>query len=299
MPTTATTTSSAWQEGGPAAAKALVVTKRCVSTAALSATNPTHMAELRDAAGAKPLQLLGSFSTTTLLGPMRVRSAQFAPVSADGKIWDAVITYGTEYVWCTIAAGGGTDQYINPIESQFVSTERVAAQYRRSFTTSPAANANGTTDIGGTATDQAGQPVQARIPAGEGRISILVDTSQKTLVQVYDAVATIRGCVNNAVFLHWSANKLFCTSADATLVRDEWYRATFNFKWDLWDDCEQVPDRDNDNFIKLNSTGKAASVYWRSFFRNNIDFNYIFAQLTSNQTLATQIAREGSFLTFP
>jgi hypothetical protein len=40
-------------------------------------------------------------------------------------------------------------------------------------------------------------------------------------------------------------------------------------------------------------------VYWRSFFRNNIDFNYIFAQLTSNQTLATQIAREGSFLTFP
>jgi hypothetical protein len=293
--------SSAWQEGSGTAGKAYVVTKRLVSDTSLDFKSQTDLKTIRDAVG-EPLDLYGTFSTSTVLGTMRIRSMQIVPVEPTvGKVFDCVITYGTEYMWAEIGSPG-TPQLTLPVEVSFAATERTVANYRnKTFTTQPSANLNTTVDIGGTAVDEEGRPVEGRIASTVFGLSLVFDVSQtgKSLVGIYDDIDLCRGKWNSASFLHWSANQVVCTDADVAHIRDEFYRVTYRFRWDEWYDCEQVPLRDNDNVIKLSSSGKATSVYWRSINRSTANHKSIIFAIAPDPTLAEQMALEGSWLTYP
>lgn len=294
------TIAAAWQDGSGPAGKAYVVTKRLVSDTTIDFQSQTGLKQLRDAVG-EPLDLFGTFSTTTVLGTMRIRSMQIVPVEPTvGKVFDAVITYGTEYMWAEIT--GGTPGLTLPVEVSFGATERTVAVYRnKTFGTNPSANLNSTADIGGTSVDEEGRPVEGRISSTNFSVSLVFDVSQtgKSLVGVYDDIDLCRGKWNSSSFLHWTANQVICTDADVSHIRDEFYRVTYRFRWDEWFDCEQMPLRDNDNVVKLNSSGKATTVYWRSINRSTANHNNIIFDIAPDATLARQMALEGSWLTYP
>lgn len=302
MSITAKIISTAWQDGSGPAGKNYVVTKRLVSTTSRDMASQNDLKALREAALGDPLEPLTTFSTSSVAGTMRVRNFQLTPVQpSEGKVFDAQITYGTEYMWAKVGSPG-TPALILPVEVTFAASERTVAVYRNpSFTTNPSANLNSSTDIGGTSVDEEGRPVEGRIASNTLGISLVFDVSQtgKTLVGAYDDISTVRGKWNSASFLHWGANQVYCADADVTPIRDEFYRVTYRLVWDEWFGCEQMPSRDNDNIIKINSSGKAATVYWRSISRSTINMDNIIFDIAPNATIARQIALEGSWLTFP
>lgn len=295
MSVTATTTGMAWQDGGENSSKAFVVTRRLVSTTTLDLTNSGNAATLRTAASAVPMTAYtGTFNTSDMYGPYRVRSCQLVPVAgSENKVFDAVVTYGTRYYWANYYS-----QYILPVEVSYVAGERTTPLYRSGFATSPAADLNSAGDIGGTSRDTAGVPVEGRVHVNEIRIGIEFDSITDTLNVAYDAVTTARGRWNSDSFLWWSANQVYCVSADIVHVQDEIYKANFVFKWDGWFACDQHPDRDNDNYVKLNASGQASTVRWRSTPRGTAAMTPIF-DLAPNSTAAAQIAKEGTWVTAP
>ena len=130
-------------------------------------------------------------------------------------------------------------------------------------------------------------------------IDISAVNSGTTLVSVFDKIGALEGKWNSASFPHFSgANWVYCESGNVAHVRDEYYRATFNLKWDLWYGCEQQPKTDVWGKASLDSNGAAQTVTWKSLVRGSADLNQMF-DLSSDATLAKQIAREGSFLTYP
>ncbi len=125
------------------------------------------------------------------------------------------------------------------------------------------------------------------------------NTSIGTLTSVYDKINTIQGTWNSQAFLHWSAYEVFCTAATVTNIRDEYYRVTYNFRWDYWRDCTQVPEYDTNGLPIIDgATKKAKFVFWTGLARNTSDHNVIFNNNT-DAVLAKQMAKEGSYLTYP
>jgi len=217
------------------------------------------------------------------------------------RVFDAIAKYDQLYTWMDISAGGGAAALALPVEVEFDSTPRPVIMYRTgSFTTAPTANLNTTTDIGGTKVDYASKPVPALISQMKVRISLILDvaTSGMTLVAVYDNINSATGRWNSAAFLHWAANEVYCEAANVTHIRDEYYRVTYNFVWDFWKACEQVPKTDVHGKAAVDANGSANTVTWKSQVRGTYDHNAIFNG-QPNVTLAKQIALEGSFLTYP
>ena len=304
MATTVSIISTQFTDVGPSGQLSLAVHKRVVSTTALDVKTSADLKTIRDAACGEPLSrfLAAAWSSSDLLSAMRLRQYTVTPVAGgQGKIFDVQCIYNTEYVWANINGGGGSDQLMLPVQVEFEAGERIAQLYRNSPTTSPSANLNTAANIGGTSVDEQGKPVQIRIPTMDVKISLIVDVSNlaltSTLVTAYDKISTIAGTWNSTTFLHWSANEVFCTSANLTHVRDEFYRASFAFRWDKWYDCEQIVQCDNDGYPFL-IAGKATTVYWKSLVRGTSNHNLLF-DLAPNTTLATQVAKEGCYLTYP
>lgn len=297
MTITAKTLSVAWQDGGNTSGKSYIVTKRLISAAARDMANAADLAALRTAALADPLTLLGTFSLTTCVGTMRVRNFQLSAVQpSEGKIFDATITYGTEYGWTKSLSGATT--LMLPVEVTFQAADRQVAVYRNpSWTTSPAANLNTTADIGGTKVDEEAVPVEGRINQTVMGISIVFDTTQKSLTTAYDVMDTCRGKWNSAAFVYWNANQVYCADADIQQVRDEFYRASFKIVWDEWLACEQVPGRDQDNVVRKDANGKAKDVYWRSINRSTVNLDNQIFTLSPDAAIARHIAKNGSWVT--
>lgn len=304
MATTVSTMSTQFTDVGPSGQMSIAVHKRVVSTKVLDYLLDADVKEIRDAACGEPLsRLLGAaWSSSSLLSAMRLRQYTITPVAGgQGKIFDVQCIYNTEYVWANISGGGGTDQLMLPVQVEFEAGERIAQLYRNSPTTTPSANLNTAANIGGTSVDEQGKPVQIRIPTMDVRISMIIDSSNLsgggTLTPLYDTIATAAGRWNSTTFLYWNANQVFCTTANLTHVRDEFYRASFVFRWDQWYDCEQIVQCDNDGYPFL-LAGKASTVYWKSLVRGTFDHNTIF-NASANAVLAKQVCKEGCYLTYP
>ena len=305
MATTVSIISTQFTDVGPSGQQSLAVLKRVVSDTALDVKTSADLKTIRDAAGGEPLKrfLSAGWSATDLLSAMRLRQYTVTPVAGgQGKIFDVQCIYNTEYVWANISDGGGTDQLMLPVQVEYEAGERIAQLFRNpSWTTNPSADLTTAADIGGTKVDEQGKPVEARVATMEVRISLTVDVSnlagKGTLASVYDAISTVRGSWNSTDFLYFTANQVFCTSANLTHIRDEFYRASFVFRWDKWYDCEQIVKCDNDGYPIL-TAGKAATVFWKSLNRGSTDHNSIF-NLTVDSTLAKQVAKEGSYITYP
>ena len=289
-------------EGGPSQASTYTVVKRVVMDGTVDPENATQMALVLGAFGAPLSSLRASMVLTERMGMMRLRSvtAQAVPGN-EATVFDVTGRYDQLYTW-NVATG--LDKLQLPVEVDFDATPRSVLMYRSpSFTTQPSADLNTTTDIGGTKVDYAGKPIQALVPQMSVRISLITDVSGinsgRTLVTVYDRIDTLRGKWNNAAFNQWgTSNQVYCESASVSHVRDEYYRATFNLKWDLWYGCEQQPKTDVWGKASLDSNGAAQTVTWKSLVRSTANLGLIF-DLSSDATLAAQIAKEGSFLTYP
>lgn len=286
---------------------ALQYTRRVKASNAIDLSVAADAKALRDAAG-KPLDPFTTFSTVNFLGTLRLRTQQFAYVPGGaGRIFDVVQQYDTAYRWSN-NKGTGTlpaDQYVLPIESSFEARSREVEVWRnKSWTTQPEADLNNATDIGGSKIDNAGIPVKATVAQTFFRLSLLVDVSgsqnNQTLVSLYDGLDLIRGKWNNDTFLHWPQKRVFCESADLAHVRDEFYRATYVFIWDEWYMCDQVPQRDRDGFPTLGSGPpyRASDVRWASRTRFTTDFTTRVFGTQPSATIAEQIAKEGTTLSF-
>jgi len=308
MPVTLTTKtiSQQWSSASDAGTNSFIVQKRIVADAALDGLSSADTKTIIDAAAANPMQLYGTFSTATLLGPLRVRDAKVVTVpNSGGKIFDVAVTYNTEYTWAEnvlAAEGNEIQKYILPVSTEFEAGERSVQAYRQYAVspayTFPAANLNSSADIGGLKIDEGGKPVELRIPSTDFKVSLIVDTTQYTMTGLYDTISAKRGTWNSATFLHWSANQVYCTGASVSHIRDEFYRVTYSFKWDAWYDCTQECLRDGEGYVIGDGTTHAGTVYWRSQVRSTSDHNTIFDP-QPDSTVAKQIAKEGCFVTFP
>lgn len=302
MPTPTAITRSAivaqnFSEGGPQQAGTYTVTKRVELNGNVDVEDSTHMALVLGAFGRPLSSLRATMVKTEPMGMMRLRSVNAVPViGSSNTVFDVTARYDQLYTW---AKATGLDTLLLPVEVDFDATPRSVLMYRSpSFSTQPAADLNTTTDIGGTKVDYAGKPIQALIPQMTVRVSLVIDASQTTLTVVYDKVDSVRGKWNNATFLHWSANQVYCESAGVSHIRDEYYRATFNMRWDLWYGCEQQPKTDVWGKAAIDSNGAATTVTWKSLVRSTANLGLMF-DLSNNPTAAAQIAKEGSFITYP
>jgi hypothetical protein len=296
------TTMNGFTEAATGAASGFTVTKRLVSDADIDLKVAADLATLKAAAFGDPLDPLITGTDANPVGRMRLRQTSVVPVAGGrNRVFDAIAKYDQLYTWMYISAGGGTASLALPVEVEFDATPRPVIMYRTgTFTTAPTADLNTTTDIGGTKLDYASKPVPALISQMRVRIGLVLDvaTSGMTLVAAYDRIATATGKWNSSSFLHWASNTVYLEAASVTHVRDEYYRCTYNFVWDFWKGCEQVPKTDVHGKAAVNSDGQAQTVTWKSQVRGSYDHNLIFND-QPNATLAKQIALEGSFLTYP
>jgi hypothetical protein len=306
MPTPTAITRSAivaqnFAEGGPQQAGTYTVTKRVELNGNVDVEDATHMAIVLGAFGRPLSSLRATMVTTEAMGMMRLRVVNAVPVvGSSNTVFDVTARYDQLYTW---AKATGLDTLLLPVEVDFDATPRSVLMYRSpSFSTQPAADLNTTTDLGGTKVDYAGKPIQALIPQMTVRVSLVFDASGvnsgMTLVSVYDRINTLSGKWNNATFLHWSANQVYCESGSVSHIRDEYYRATFNLRWDLWYGCEQQPKTDVWGKPAVDSNGAATTVTWKSLVRSTANLSLMF-NLSNNPTAAAQIAKEGSFITYP
>ena len=297
-------TAQNFSEGGPSQASVYTVVRRVTMNGTVNVENATEMALVLGAFGAPLSSLRATMVLTERMGMMRLRTVSATPVpNTESSVFDVTAKYDQLYTW-NVATGLSKLQL--PVEVDLDATPRSVLMYRSpSFSTSPSANLNTTTDIGGTKVDYAGKPIQALISQMTMRISMIVDCSNqpsgaaRTLVSVFDKVGTCSNKWNSTSFPHFSsANTVLCETANVSHVRDEYYRATFNFRWDEWLLCEQQPKTDVWGKAALDSNGAANAVTWKSNVRSAINLTTIF-DLSSDATVAQQIAREGSFITYP
>jgi hypothetical protein len=295
-------TAQNFSEGGPSQASVYTVVRRVTMNGTVDVENATQMALVLGAFGAPLSSLRATMVLTERMGMMRLRTVSATPVpNTESSVFDVTAKYDQLYTWNKAT---GLEKLQLPVEVDFDATPRSVLMYRSpSFTTQPSADLNTTTDIGGTKVDYAGKPIQTLIPQMSVRISLITDVSGfnsgRTLVTVYDRIDTLRGKWNNASFNQWgSSNQVYIESASVTPIRDEYYRATFNLKWDLWFGCEQQPKTDVWGKAALDSNGAANTVTWKSLVRSTANFGLIY-DLSSDATVAAAIAKEGSFITYP
>jgi hypothetical protein len=297
------TTMNGFTEAATGAASGFTVTKRLVSDADIDLKVAADLATLKAAAFGDPLDSLVTGTDANPVGRMRLRQTSVVPVAGGrNRVFDAIAKYDQLYTWMDISAGGGSAALALPVEVEFDATPRPVLLYRSPYTTSPAANLNTTTDIGGTKVDYASKPVPGTVPQMRARISLIVDVSRPaqgmSLNGIYDRISSSTGRWNSSDFLHWGPQAVYCETANISHIRDEYYRVTYNFVWDLWYACEQIPKTDVNGKAAVDANGSAVTVTWKSQNRGTYDQNLIFND-QPNPTLAKQIAREGSFLTYP
>lgn len=310
MPHTAKIMSTQFTDGAPNDGQNAVVMWRVLADKDLDYNTATHMEELRAVTCNKPLSLfpgIGSFSTSSLQSTMRLRSYQINQTPGGKKrVWDVVANYSSMYFWANQPASTGTEQLVLPVQVQMEAGERVLPAWRTAstiaaFATGPSHTWGKSFDIGGDKIDDAGKPTQVRVPYMDVRVSMIHDISNiaaGTLVTVYDKVNTVQGRWNSQPFLHWTTNTVYCTSASVSQVRDEYYRVTFNFRWDYWWDCNQIAKMDPDGHPENDASGNAKNVFWTGLKRGSADHNIIF-NTCPNATIAKQMALEGCTLTAP
>jgi hypothetical protein len=310
MAITTTIVRTQWTDGGPSTSQGFVIQWRVVSDIALSLTQASSAKSIRDGTCGEPGDPIPgtTFSTSSITTTLRLRAFQIDPVlGSKGYVFDVTATYSSEYTWANISGGGGADKLVLPVTVDMEAGERTMQAWRTAsslgaFAVAPSYIYGKSLNIGGTGIDDAGKPTQVRVPTMDVRISMVQDTSNTaagTLVAVYDKINTVQGKWNNNTFLHWGAYEVFCTSATVTNIRDEYYRVTYNFRWDYWRDCNQVPEYDTNGLPIIDgSTKKAKFVFWTGLNRGNADLNVIF-NTNTDAVLAKQMALEGTYLTYP
>lgn len=295
-----------FQDSSPSGQQMYTINWRCVSDIALDPLNDAAMKSIRDATCLEPLSPLPgvTHSVTGFLTTLRLRQYTITPVvGGERKIFDVQGVYSSEYGWANISGAGGSDKLVLPVTIEMEANERTVNVWRvasspSAFALPPLAIYGKSYDIGGTKVDEAGKPIEIRVPTMDVRVSMLVDTHKNTLGVVYDKINTIQGRWNSDTFLWWSASEVFCTSANAAPVRDEIYRVSFNIRWDYWKDCVQIPEMDNDGGVLGDGSGKAKNVFWSGPARGTVAFATIWS-LSADSTLAAQMAKEGTWLTYP
>lgn len=287
------------------ASPALLQTYRLTSSTALDVSKAADVASALGAVNAGGVYYLMAYTTladSNLYGRLRMRSANVVPVAnSSGKIVDVQVRWDSMYQWGS-PSGISATLYL-PVEVDFDASPRAVTMYRTTSSsgtwgTSPSAGLSTTTDIGGTKLDYASRPVNGSVPAVTVRVSMIIDSQRFALTAIYDHINSAIGRWNSTTFLHWSAEQVYCESASISHIRDEYYRATYVFKWDRWYGCEQIPKTDKFGRPSVDSNGNSITVTWKSQEKLTYDHNSIFND-QPNSTLAKQIALEGSWLTYP
>ncbi len=302
MAITATSTLTGLTDTSPSGSPVYTVTKRCVSTKTINLLDNADMLELKTAAFGDALDYLMTPVDTHEHGRSRLRSTTITPVpGSGGKICDVVGRYDSMYTFCDVGVAGRL--LLLPVTVELDSTPRPVIMHRTNdgttWGTPPSANLNTTTDIGGTKVDYASKPLPGLVDQQTLRVSLIVDTSIVTLTALFDRMNTVSGKWNTTAFLHWGgANQVYCETAQISHVRDEYYRMTYLLKWDRWYGCEQIPRTDVNGRAAIDDQGQAQTVTWKSVLRGTTNLNAIFDD-HAFPTIAKQIAKEGSFLTYP
>jgi hypothetical protein len=211
----------------------------------------------------------GTWATTTIRDTLRLRDYSIRMLQA-GTGWAAELTasWGTKYV-------RRTDRTPNPVSlpvARSISPGQRQMNVYRDILGS-AAFPTGTTlqsaaDIGGTKLDEGGNPVVIMVPQITVTLTSLIDSYQ-TDITAYDLAFSTHGLtLNNAAFLGFPAYHCLLTSVDFTHMEEEWFNARIQFLYDAYQFFEQVPKRDSDNKLLLDSNGQCADVRWK---RGNVE----------------------------
>lgn len=290
-------------EGGPQQASTYTVTRRVALNGNGNLESPADHAIIMSAFGRPLSPLRGTMVRTEPMGMMRLRQVTAVPVQdTSSTIFDVTARYDQLYTWNKTQSSGTLDELLLPVEVDFDATPRSVLMYRSpSFATSPAADLNTILDIGGTKVDYAGKPVPGLIPQMTVRVALVFDASGansgQTLNSVYDKLNALSGKWNSSAFLHWMPNEVYCESGSVAHIRDEYFRVTFNLRWDTWFACEQQPKTDVWGKAAIDANGAAQTVTWKSLVRGTATLSSMF-DLSPNVGAATSIAKEGSFISY-
>jgi hypothetical protein len=305
MAITATVTYQGWKDASPAGTQTFEKRWRAVSDFPISVESDVALAQIRDATCGEPLKALVPWAITGLNKTLRLRDYQIIPVPGSANtVFEVVAAYRSEYKWADISGGGGSDKLHLPVTIDMTAGERTLQAWRTdgggvSFALPPSYIYGKSFDIGGERIDDAGKPTMVRVPTIDVRITQTIDVSRTTLVSIYDKISTVRGTWNSQIFLHWNPYEVFCTSATVSPMYDEFYRVSYVFHWDWWKGCSQTPQYDTTGRPVIDGANRTAKfVFWTGLKRSWVNHNIIFDDNTDS-ALATQIAFEGSFLTYP
>lgn len=284
----------------------IIVTKRLVSDTSidlLSGTNYDTVAT--EAFGNLHSSLLATPTDSNRIGRHRLRNVSVQAVEGtDEKVFDCIGRYDTMYVWQKNAGDPeGVPAYSKlylPLDVEFQSVPRQALVYRsKPFTVQPAINLNSTTDMGGTKIGEGNKPIVQEVRQQRVRISFIYDCARSASTQsVYHAQGEVDAAAatwNSAQFLWFAANSVLCESGSVTHVRDEFYRVTFNFLWDKWFLCEQVPVLDPYGSPVLDIDSRPKKVVWKSINRDTYNHASIFNQM-GDATLSRRLAYWGAVI---
>ena len=282
------------------------VSKRIVSDTAINLETAGNFDLIREAAFGKPMSFLqATASDTDVLGRHRLRGVQITPVQgSSNKVFDCVGRYDSMYTWAESTSPLVSGQLVLPCEVEIDGSPRHVMMYRSEpaagYTTPPSADLNTTTDIGGTKVDNTGKPVPGVVSSVGVRLSFILDASRSagnaTLNVHYDYLQGIIGKWNNAAFLFFSAaNMVYCESGSISHIRDEYYRMTYNLRWDEWYGCEQIPQMDANGKIQPDNNMSANTVYWKSLKRGTANFS-VMLNGQPNTTTTTKMLQYGHWL---
>lgn len=182
-----------------------------------------------------------------------------------GSVWNVTAEYGTQQ---------GEDRFVG--YSSDISGTYVDA-WRGSFNIPSNGTASGS-DMGGTGVDQAGEPVSQFI--WQTALQITRRYNAGTAIP-WGSIWSALGQRNSATFEGAAAGQLLFKGVKVTTIEKCRFEVTYDFMGDQWYHMRQVPEREGDGRVRLNSSKKADVVRLIQPFPNTTSF----ATLTGNYSI--------------
>jgi len=120
-----------------------------------------------------------------------------------------------------------------------------------------------TVDIAGTKLDEGGNPVAMEVPQLTVTLSGIIDSFQTNLTAYDTAWSTYGRTLNNAAFMGYPSYSCLMTDIGFQHLEEEYYTARVGFLFDAYAHFEQVPQRETDGKVKLDTNGRASDVRWK------------------------------------
>ena len=184
------------------------------------------------------------------------------------------------------------EEKLLPAQVEVSGGRREMMMYRRNWTIPPSATVDKTpADIGGDPAIVGGEKgIPIDVPQARVRLRIIKDTYTCAMNEIIPQVILAQGKRNETQFLDFPAQTLVLENVQVVKLEGSYYELVFDFVWDKYYECSQVPEYDIDGKVKMDNNGvNLADVRWMRIERDLYEFNDFFFRTFSDFNAATPI----------